>query len=355
MGELLSWVAAVDSDRIIANPLMTFGAGFQMAGGPMAYYGFIRKAEAEERRQKQLQMIVDAAPVLEQPYAGMRNLSRLPHSKNDLIQAFLNQIANMPDRRTVSGLCEAIIRLAFFQPRAESHPFCAPGFDTEAAVKMPNADFAKLAGSYQKLVEAQSADFREIRTWIETALEANPHLLPWYVKLWHRFRRQGAYSGWDDDFIEVPYVPSNPAGKTRHAKRPRLSAAAQHLELEELPLTGATPDIAEAKPFDERPIGDYLALAFRDISPLGKSVNGRAAVEYPFVLALVRSSDRAPVFFVTVEAGMLFDTYMLCSFDTNGRHSNYGSWSEDAGDDAFVARGLEIAESRIARASKSKG
>lgn len=317
----------------------------------MAHYGFVRKAKAEERRQKQLQMIVDVAPELEKPFAGMRNLSRLPHKKDELIQAFLNQIANMPDRRTVTGLCEAVVRLAFFQHRAESHPFCAQGFDTEAAVNLPNSEFAKLAGSYQKLVEVQSADLKEIRTWIEKAVGANPHLLPWYVKLWHRFRRQGAYSGWDDDFIEIRYVPSNSIEKKQHAKPPRPPEATRNFDLAELQQTGATPDIADAEPFDMRSIGEYLALAFRNISPVGKRVSGRAVVEYPFVMALARSSDRASVFFVTVEAGMMFDTHMLCSFDANGLHSNFGSWPKDAGEEAFLARAVEIAEARVARAS----
>lgn len=316
----------------------------------MPHYGFIRRAEAEERRRKQHKMIVDAAPELEKPDIGLRNLSRLPHGKDDLIQAFLNQIANMPDRRTVIGLCEAAIRLAYFQPRAESHPFCATGFDIDAAGKIPNKEFAELASSYQEIIEAQRADIIDIRTGIEKALEANPHLRPWYVKLWHRFCRKGAYSGWDDDFIEIPYVSNNPQSDARKVMQRRKSTRTRNLELEELPPTGSTPDIAHASPFDKRAIGDFIALAFRNISPIGKRLNGSAVVEYPYVLALIKPSNGAAVFFVTVEAGMMFDTYMLCSFDSNGQHSNFGSWSRDTGDDAFLARAHEIAELRVAEA-----
>lgn len=152
---------------------------------------------------------------------------------------------------------------------------------------------------------------------------------------------------------EDPHVHSDRVVENPGEEKPRRPVPFQlPTGLDALHVTGATPDISDAEPFDQRSIGQYLALAFRDISPFGKRGSGRAVVEYPFVLALARSSDRASVFFVTVEAGMMFDTYMLCSFDANGQHSNFGSWPKDADEQAFLTRALEIAEARVARASK---
>lgn len=152
---------------------------------------------------------------------------------------------------------------------------------------------------------------------------------------------------------EVPLLHSKSVVENPGEEIPRRQIPSQLLaDFDARPVTGATPDISDAEPFDQRQIGEYLALAFRDISPVGKRVSGRAAIEYPFVLALARSSDHASVVFVTVEAGMMFDTYMLCTFEADGRHLNYGSWPKDAGEQAFLARALEIAEARVARASK---
>lgn len=73
-------------------------------------------------------------------------------------------------------------------------------------------------------------------------------------------------------------------------------------------------------------------------------------VEYPYVLALLKPSNRAAVYFVTVEAGMMFNTCMLCAFDSEGVHLNFGPWESSADSEAFLARALEIATSRVKQA-----
>ena len=117
--------------------------------------------------------------------------------------------------------------------------------------------------------------------------------------------------------------------------------------MQKVPLRAATPDVAGHNAFSMERIGEYAALAFRDVLPSGAKHGGVAIITYPFVLAVCEARDSDVVLFITVEKGEMFDTCALCAFDGEGIHHNFGSWDIDQGGETFVERAVEIAKAHL--------
>jgi len=125
--------------------------------------------------------------------------------------------------------------------------------------------------------------------------------------------------------------------------------------MKKVPFGGATPDVVGHRSFFMERLGEYAALAFRDLLPLGARGGGRAVVNYPLVLALVESRNGSVVLFVAVEKGEMFDTCFLCAHDGEGTHRNLGSWDLDLGSEAFLERAITIARAYLKEEGRDAG
>jgi hypothetical protein len=119
--------------------------------------------------------------------------------------------------------------------------------------------------------------------------------------------------------------------------------------MQKVPFSASTPDVVGHRSFYMERIGEYAALAFRDVLPLAARDGGAAIITYPFVLAVCEARDGSVVLFVTVEKGEMFGTSALCGFDGDGTHHYFGSWNMDQPDEAFVERAVEIARAQLRR------
>lgn len=266
--------------------------------------------------------------LMDNPVSGLNDASRLPYAKEDLIDAFANQIANCPSEHVAEDFLSCMAKLSWFQEGVVGENVPVPVLDESAAEKLNEAEFlayARTVNEHLLLMRKQSEDTRTILRLYAEATAANPHLSPPPKKgRWHWLTSKSAH----------------PRGEPQP-----VLLGLEGRKLEVLPLvpeTGATPDVEDSEPFFEAEVGVYDVAAYRDILPLAVREGGRAIVKYPLVLAATDCYDD-PVFFVTVELGEMFHTCNLCTFDGEGRHSNFGHWNLEEGSEVFLQRALKIA------------
>ena len=179
--------------------------------GPSGY-GFIRKAKEEQHREKQKQMIADYYDFLERRPVNSPSISdHLPHSKDELVEALLNVIANSKSQTEIAHSAFSIMTLANFQESSlpniafELSKYGVSSVD-DLSPEQTDELFGRIdIGLTTAMVSAHSRDISTFRQEIMRAKELNRHLLPWYVKCWHKFRQQGAYSPFADDFVIIRY------------------------------------------------------------------------------------------------------------------------------------------------------
>jgi hypothetical protein len=265
--------------------------------------------------------------LVEKPISGLNDASRLPYPKDDLMQAFANQIANCPSEQVAEDFLSCMAKLSWFQEGVVGENVRPPVLDNTSAEKLSKGEFRAFASKVNEhtlLMRKQSEDTHTILRLYTEATAANPHLSAPKKGLWHR----------------LTSTSPSPQGEPQ----PVLLGLAGR-ELEVLPLvaeTSATPDIEDVEPFFEAEVGVYDVAAYRDILPLAVREGGKAIIKYPLVLAATDCYGD-PVFFVTVELGEMFHTCSLCTFDGEGRHSNFGHWNLEEGSEAFLQRALTIA------------
>ncbi len=287
-------------------------------------HGFLLVRLLERQRQMAENFIQF---LMERPVSGLNDVSRLPHAKEDLIQAFGNQIANCPSEQVAEDFLSSMAKLSWFQEGVLGENVAPPVLNDGSAGAVSEADllaYASTVNEHILLMRKQSEDTRTILRVYAEATAANPNLLVPKKSLWHWLFSKKA----------------SPQGE----QQPVLLGL-EGRELRVLPLvpeTRATPDVEDMEPFFEAEVGVYDVAAYRDILPLAARDGGDAVVKYPLVLAATDCYDD-PVLFVTVELGQMFNTSNLCTFDGEGRHSNFGHWNLEEGGEAFLQRALAIA------------
>lgn len=164
-------------------------------------YGFHREEEEREKRKYQRIIIEKYYEFIKTtPDVNNCHTDKLPHPKNEIVEALLNCIANAKSIIEIDHAAISIMTLANFQEFRfpdisskilEAGASCVDDLSAEQVEEIfSNIDI----GSVSKFVAAHARDVSEFRQWVIRAKSMNPHILPWYVKIWHRLRQQGAYS-----------------------------------------------------------------------------------------------------------------------------------------------------------------
>lgn len=282
--------------------------------------------------ERQRQMAEDFIQfLLDEPIRGLNDSSRLPHPKEDLIEAFANQIANCPNTQVAEDFLSCMAKLSWFQEGVRDDHVAVQALDTTSAEKISDSEFlayASTANEITLLMRKQSEDTQTILRLYAEATAANSRLSTPRKGRWHwlSFKRR-------DSQEEAEAVLLGLEGR----------------KLEVLPRvaeSGSMPDVEDEEPFFEAEVGAYDVAAYRDILPLVVREGGKPVVRYPLVMAATDCFDD-PVFFVTVELGEMFGTCNLCAFDGEGRHSNFGQWNLKEGDEAFLERALVIVKPHL--------
>ena len=93
-------------------------------------------------------------------------------------------------------------------------------------------------------------------------------------------------------------------------------------------------------------IRDRLFIV-RNVPTVGKVYGlGDSPIHYVSVLTALSTETNLPIFYVTLERGINQKSF-LCSFDTDGTRSNYGSVSIDYDEYKFLVDVMEIVENRF--------
>lgn len=56
-----------------------------------------------------------------------------------------------------------------------------------------------------RLINLHAQDAAEFRRRIAAARARNPHMVPWFVKLWRRLRRKGSDRPSAEEFVQIRY------------------------------------------------------------------------------------------------------------------------------------------------------
>lgn len=277
--------------------------------------------------ERQRQMAEDFIQfLLDHPIRGLNDSSRLPYPKDDLIEAFANQIANCPDKQVAEDFLSCMAKLAWFQEGVREDHMAAQALDATSAEKLSESEFLAYASTVHEmtlLMRKQSEDTQNILRLYAEAIAANPRLCS---------PRNGR---WD-------WLPFRKRGSQDEAEAVLLGLENRKLEvLPRVPESGSMPDVEDEEPFFEAEVGAYDVAAYRDILPIGVREGGKPVIKYPLVLAATDCFDD-PVFFVAVEVGEMFGTCNLCAFDGEGRHLNFGPWDLDDASEKFLERALAI-------------
>ncbi|WP_027252382.1 hypothetical protein [Photobacterium halotolerans] len=103
------------------------------------------------------------------------------------------------------------------------------------------------------------------------------------------------------------------------------------------------PDIMQSEPVSVHTAGQYLMLLVEDVPSIGERMAGtKMPLRFPYVLAVMNSSNNQLTMFITLEVGFT-DSVFLCVFDAAGTHSNLGSGEPYIERHAFEQVALEIA------------
>ena len=94
-------------------------------------------------------------------------------------------------------------------------------------------------------------------------------------------------------------------------------------------------------------LDEYELFIVRNVPTVGKVYGlGDSPIHYVSVLTALITETNLPIFYVTLERGINQKSF-LCSFDTDGTRSNYGSVSIDYDEYKFLVDAMEIVENRF--------
>jgi hypothetical protein len=102
------------------------------------------------------------------------------------------------------------------------------------------------------------------------------------------------------------------------------------------------PDITKKQPSNIYSAAPYTLFLVSDIAPIG----GGDILKYPYAMAVFDNRISAPVCFVTLENSP-FSSNVLCVFEPDGKHSNYGPLSGPDLKQNFITRALDLVRERF--------
>jgi hypothetical protein len=121
----------------------------------------------------------------------------------------------------------------------------------------------------------------------------------------------------------------------------------RQLESEDSPqpllLGPGMPDLTDRQPVKAYAAGPYLLQLFEDVAPIGR----KSRLRFKYVLALCDKRDRLPLCFVTLENSSSIAN-VLCVFERNGSHSNYGLLQGYNLAQEFIGKGVVLLGDRFA-------
>ena len=109
-----------------------------------------------------------------------------------------------------------------------------------------------------------------------------------------------------------------------------------------LPLDPGLPDIGNKEPSRVYSAGKYLLLLVENVGPLG----ARRPIRFRYVLALCDRRRKLPVCFVTLENSASISN-VLCVFEANGSHSNYGALQGRDVLREFIDKAMDLVRDRF--------
>ena len=116
----------------------------------------------------------------------------------------------------------------------------------------------------------------------------------------------------------------------------------------EMPITGNMPDVTKRQPSRAFQSGRYLMLFLKDVPPVAEQIGANPMkLRFTYVLAVIDSASRQPVYFVTLESSMVGADF-LSTIDGNGAHGNLGSLPSLRDERAFVDRALNLVRQHLA-------
>src|SRR5262249_31124078 len=102
------------------------------------------------------------------------------------------------------------------------------------------------------------------------------------------------------------------------------------------------PDVASRKPTRIYVAGEYLLLLVENVGP----IRARGSLRFRYVLAACDRRRKVPVCFVTLENSSSISN-VLCVFEADGSHSNYGAVQDCNGLKKFMNRGMQLISDRF--------
>lgn len=113
-------------------------------------------------------------------------------------------------------------------------------------------------------------------------------------------------------------------------------------EHERIPFSPSLPDVTKTKPIKAYSAGPYILFLSQDVAPIG----GGDFIQYKFVMALIDGRDKYPRCFVTLENSPIASN-VLCVFEANGSHSNFGSLAGPDLMQEFVVKSMALLRERF--------
>jgi hypothetical protein len=109
-----------------------------------------------------------------------------------------------------------------------------------------------------------------------------------------------------------------------------------------LPLDPSMPDISNKQPSKIYLAGEYLLLLVENVGPIG----ARASINFRYVLVVCDRRRELPKCFITLENSMSISN-VLCVFEPNGSHSNYGALRGHNVLKEFLDKGMDLMRCRF--------
>ncbi len=112
--------------------------------------------------------------------------------------------------------------------------------------------------------------------------------------------------------------------------------------MEQVPMSGAYPDIFDSKPFHTEENDQFKLLYYKKIRSIKARLGGKSLISYPFVMAVLDKDTSNIIYFVTAEQSR-YATSCLCAFDNTGEHFNHGDWDASSTQEDFVLQARDKA------------
>jgi hypothetical protein len=112
--------------------------------------------------------------------------------------------------------------------------------------------------------------------------------------------------------------------------------------IEPMPFSPSIPDITQKPPIQTYASDAYVLFVTQDVSPIG----GIGFIEYKYVIAVFDKRENKPLCFVTLESSPVTSN-ILCVFENNGTHSNYGALEGPNFLQEFMQKGMKLVRERF--------